>query len=149
MNFVVIPDLAGLGHVAGFSGINADQIAYTFPMLRVLADGDINAVLVKHWSGVAFRLDLRLPGIDFLPFWRIAVDTSRSFSKSCCRHLSPGSGQRHSTSHHRRRTGSAFFPFTTAREGELHWPWKMRWLMLASSSPINSPVFLLSGDEAW
>src|SRR2546427_7383334 len=54
MNFVVAPNLAGLGDVAGLGRVNAVQYAHAFAVLGILAHGDIDAVLPKHWRGVDF-----------------------------------------------------------------------------------------------
>ena len=54
MDFVVAPDLAGLGDVAGFGGVDAGQNAHAFAVLGILADGDIDAVFVEDGRGVDF-----------------------------------------------------------------------------------------------
>src|SRR3982751_2878253 len=81
MDFVVIPNFAALGYIAGFSCINANQITYTFPMLRVLTDGNVNAVFVKHRSGIHFTWTFGSGVFVLLPVWRIAVILPNSFQK--------------------------------------------------------------------
>src|SRR5258707_5796686 len=59
MNLVVAPNLACFRYVAGLGGIDASQDADAFAMLRILACGDVNSILVEDWGGVDFAGPLR------------------------------------------------------------------------------------------
>ena len=67
VNRVEKPDLAGFGDVTGLGGINADQLAASAPVFRVLADGGVNAVVVEDWRGDA------LAGAGFVAVFAFAV----------------------------------------------------------------------------
>src|SRR3954471_11132408 len=59
MNLVIAPNLASFRYVAGLGGIDASQDADAFAMLRILACGDVNSILVKDRGGVDFARPLR------------------------------------------------------------------------------------------
>ena len=77
---VVVPDHAGLGDVAGLGGVDADQDADAFAVFGVLADGDVDAVLVEDGRGVDFARAFgggifdRLAVLVLFVFGRIAVE---------------------------------------------------------------------------
>src|SRR6185369_3029281 len=78
VNFLVAPEDAGVCHITGLGSIDADQVPYSFVMLRVLARSHVHAVFPKHrrpgdfaWP-VRSRILDRLAVLHFV-FWRIAV----------------------------------------------------------------------------
>src|SRR6185436_19321277 len=73
MKFVVAPDLPGRRYVPRLCRVNAVQDADTLPVLRVLAYGHINPVLVEDWRGVDFARALSSRVLEFLAVGRIAI----------------------------------------------------------------------------
>src|SRR5688572_27830245 len=54
VNSFIRPDRGALGDVAGFRGVNADEMAHAFAVFRVLASGDVDTVLPKHRGSIDF-----------------------------------------------------------------------------------------------
>src|ERR1051326_2795793 len=73
MNFVVAPDLSSRRYVPRFRRVNEVQDANTLPVLGVLANGDINPVLVEDWRGVDFARPLSSRVLELLAVGRIAI----------------------------------------------------------------------------
>src|ERR1041385_2189668 len=73
MNFVEAPNLPRLGDVAGLGAIDAGKNAITFPMLRILADGDINAIFIKHRSCIDLTRTFGIGISELLSVGRVAI----------------------------------------------------------------------------
>src|SRR5438876_11992094 len=73
MNFVIAPNLARCGDVSFFRRVDTGQDADPFAMLGVLADGNIDPVLIEHRRGVDFTGTFRGRVLEFFPLGRIAV----------------------------------------------------------------------------
>src|SRR5947208_1852895 len=82
MDFVEAPDFAGGGDVAGFGRVNAGEIADAFAVFRVLADGDINPVLVKDGRSIDFARAFSGGIFEFLAVGRIAIVFPDGFQKA-------------------------------------------------------------------
>ena len=73
MDLVVAPDFAGAGDVVGLGRVDASQVADAFAVFGVLADGDVNAVLVKNGRRVDLARAFRGRILVFFAFGRIAI----------------------------------------------------------------------------
>src|SRR5215831_189950 len=73
MNFVVAPDLSARRDIPRFRRVNAIQNANALAVLGVLADGNVNPVLVKHRRGVDLARALRGRVLELLAVGRIAI----------------------------------------------------------------------------
>src|SRR6266436_1101391 len=73
MNLVVAPDFARGSYISFFRRVNAGQDANAFAMLGILADGNIDPVLVENRRGVDFAGTFRRGVLEFFSLRRIAV----------------------------------------------------------------------------
>src|SRR6266576_1808439 len=82
MQLVIAPDLAGLGDVAGFGGIDATQNSDAFAVFRVLTHGNIDPVLVKDRCGIDFAGSFRRWIFKFFAIGRIAIVLPGGFQEA-------------------------------------------------------------------
>src|SRR6266478_1064135 len=82
MNLVIAPNLACGSDVSFFRRIDTGQHSDAFAMFRVLADGDIDPVLVEHRRSVDFAGTLGCRVLEFFPFRRIAVKLPNCFEET-------------------------------------------------------------------
>src|SRR5437667_2060337 len=73
MELVVTPDFSGLGDVAGFGGVDATQDPDALPVFRVLADGDVNAVLIENRGGIDFARAFGGRIFEFFSLGRVTI----------------------------------------------------------------------------
>ena len=73
VDLVIRPDLPRLRDVPGLGGVNAGENAHPFAMLRILADGVIDAVLPEDGSSVDFAGALGVWILKSLSIRRVAV----------------------------------------------------------------------------
>src|SRR6188472_3581291 len=80
MDFLVVPNQRRLRDIAFFRGVDADETPDTFAVLGILADRDIDAILVKDRRRIdlarAFRGRIfdRLPAFVLLVFLGHAIE---------------------------------------------------------------------------
>src|SRR6266516_4540367 len=73
MDLVVTPDFAGAGDVAGLGCVDAGQVADAFAVFGVLADGNVNTVLVKNGCRIDLARAFQGGVLVFFALGRIAV----------------------------------------------------------------------------
>src|SRR5947209_5844900 len=82
MNLVIAPNLAGGSDVSFFRRVDAGQHSHAFPMFGILADGDIDTVLVKNRRGVDFAGTFRGRVLEFFSLRRVAVKFPNRFEET-------------------------------------------------------------------
>src|SRR5262249_40347163 len=81
VQLVVTPDLTGLSDVSGFGGIDAAEDSDAFTMFRILAHGNIDAVLIKDWRGVDLTGAFRGGIFGLFSIGRVAIILSDRLKK--------------------------------------------------------------------
>src|SRR5438270_7130329 len=82
MNLVIAPNLAGGSDVSFFRRVDAGQHSHAFPMFGILADGDIDTVLIEHRSSIDFARPFRGWVLEFFSLRRIAIKFPNRFQKT-------------------------------------------------------------------
>src|SRR5882762_2953691 len=82
MNLVIAPDFARGSYISFFRRVNAGQDADAFAMLGILADRDIDPVLVENRRGVDFAGTFRRGVLEFFSLRRIAVIFPNCFQEA-------------------------------------------------------------------
>src|SRR6266404_3348872 len=82
MNLVIAPDFACGSYISFFRRVNAGQDADAFAMLGILADGNIDPVLVENRRGVDFAGTFRRRVLEFFPLGQIAVIFPNCFQEA-------------------------------------------------------------------
>src|SRR6516225_8155752 len=73
VDFVVRPDLSGLGDIAGLGCVDASNNPDAFAMLRILTDRGVDPILPEHRGSIDLTGTLRIGILEFFALGWVAV----------------------------------------------------------------------------